>query len=125
MKDAIALIKDNGIFLIKESSIIETDPVGGPKQEKFLNAVIKVKTNFPPEELLELLLKIEHQLGRVRTIPNGPRTIDLDILLYDNITLKTATLSIPHPRMFTRDFVMRPLLEIAPEKSKEFNYARH
>lgn len=99
--------------VIKLSRLIETKPVGGPsRQSRFLNAVLKIKTNLTPQRLLKKLKKIEQALGRVKTVPNGPRTIDLDILLYGDKIINTKKLVIPHPRMFERDFVMRPLLEI-------------
>ncbi|HBR15455.1 MAG TPA: 2-amino-4-hydroxy-6-hydroxymethyldihydropteridine diphosphokinase [Candidatus Omnitrophica bacterium] len=115
IESAFALLEENGIHILKISSIIETDPVDGPTQEKFLNAVIKAGTHLSAQELLTQLKFIEKKLGRVPTVRNGPRTIDLDILLYDQVTLNTSQLTIPHPRMFLRDFVMNPLKEIAPE----------
>jgi len=103
-----------GIRVKKISSISETDPVGGPRQGKYLNAVARISTTLTPAKLLKTLQAIEKQLGRVRTIKNGPRTIDLDILLYGNREIKTKRLTIPHPRMFERDFILKPLLEIHP-----------
>ena len=101
--------------VIKVSSLIETLPVGGPtNQGKYLNGVVEIETGLKPEELLEALQLIEIKLKRVRKIPNGPRTIDLDILLYGKKKIKTKKLQIPHPRMSERYFVMKPLLEIAP-----------
>ncbi len=95
------------------SSLYETEPVGFQHQPFFLNQVVKLKTKLPPEKLLEELKKIEKNLGRVRTIRFGPRTIDLDILLYDDLILNSTTLSIPHPRLHERNFVLVPLAEIA------------
>lgn len=112
---AIALLQDKGIPLLKTSTIIETDPVGGPPQPKFLNAVVKIETRLSPVELLNQCQGIEKELGRVRGAVNGPRTIDLDILLYDRLTVDTPQLKIPHPRMLERDFVMNPLKEIEPD----------
>lgn len=111
---AIDLLKDKGVLLLKQSTIIETLPVGGPLQDKYLNAVIKCKTHLFAEELHQVTQSIEHQLGRVRVIKNGPRVIDIDILLYDDVKLVTSTLVIPHPRMLGRAFVMKPLSEIDP-----------
>lgn len=108
-------MQEEGISLLKMSTIIETDPVGTVPQGKFLNAAIKVRTQLSPEMLLSLCQSIERQLGRVRGAVNGPRTIDLDILLYDRLTVDTPQLKIPHPRMFERDFVMNPLKEIEPD----------
>jgi 2-amino-4-hydroxy-6-hydroxymethyldihydropteridine diphosphokinase len=112
--DAIGLLKASGVRVLKLSTIIETDPVGGPEQGKYLNAVLKAETNLLPEDLHCLTQSIEHRLGRLRKERNGPRTIDIDILLYDDIKLVSRNLQIPHPRMFEREFVMKPLLEIAP-----------
>ncbi len=110
---AIELLRKNhGIKIKKVSSIIETKPVGGPTQENFLNGVIKIKTDLEPMSLLLILQNIEKKLGRVRMIKNGPRSIDLDILLYDNQKINAPGLKIPHPRMLEREFVMKPLLEI-------------
>lgn len=114
IRKAIDLLEKSGMRILKTSTIIETDPVGGPPQGKFLNAVMKVETVLSPEELLKVLLSIESNLGRIRTMKNEPRTIDLDILLYDALTLHTPHLTIPHPRMLERDFVMQPLKEIEP-----------
>lgn len=100
--------------IIKISGIRQTNPVGGVSgQRKFLNAVLKIKTNLAPLALLKNLQKIERQLGRPKNhIHLGPRTIDLDILFYGNEVIKTANLNVPHPRIFERDFVAKPLLEI-------------
>ncbi|MBU0468392.1 MAG: 2-amino-4-hydroxy-6-hydroxymethyldihydropteridine diphosphokinase [Candidatus Omnitrophica bacterium] len=116
---SVSLLVDNGIIILKHSTIIETDPVGGPEQNKFLNAVIKAETELSPLEILQLINTIEKQLGRVRTIANGPRSIDIDILLFDKIEMNDSTLSIPHPRMLERDFVLTPLKEIEPGLVKE------
>ncbi len=120
--DALDMLKKYNITVNRISSIIETDPIGGPVQDKFLNAVAKLTTELDPHTLLEKLNTIEKNLGRKRTILNGPRTIDLDILLYDNISLTTNNLVIPHPRMFKRDFVLKPLREIA-DKAVKKHYA--
>lgn len=122
---ALNLLETNPIKILKRSTIIETEPVGGPPQGKFLNAAIKIETPLLPLELLSLLKSIENQLGRIKTVPNGPRTIDLDILLYDSIHFESDELIIPHPRMLQRDFVMAPLKEIFPEIIEELSHARH
>ena len=114
IQQAVSLISQNGMNILKKSAIIETSPQDGPKQGKFLNAVIKAKTEHTAESLLRILLGIERRLGRVRNIKNGPRNIDIDILLFDDIKLVSRDLMIPHPRMFKRDFVMGPLKEIDP-----------
>ena len=112
---ALLSLKEQGIIILKTSSIIETDPIGGPfDQPKYLNAVVKAKTSFSPEELLIVTSQIEKKMGRVRKVFNGPRLIDIDILLYDDVKLISHRLVIPHPRMMERDFVLKPLKEIEP-----------
>jgi len=106
------LTRTKGIKIEKSSRIYETKPMGGPLQGKFLNAAIKIRTSLKPQLLLETLKKIEKDLGRKPTVRFGPRAIDLDILLYGNQTIKTKNLIIPHPRMFRRQFVLKPLREI-------------
>jgi len=97
------------------SSFLETDPVGGPPgQGKFLNAAAKIETDLSPEALLEELKRVERALGRREGPRWGPREIDLDILLCGNTILDTEALTIPHPRMRERRFVLEPLAEIAP-----------
>ena len=122
---AIILLQKNQIQLLQSSSIIETEPVGGPAQGKFLNSVIKVHTEILPQELLRILQNIEQQLGRIKTVVNGPRTIDLDILLYGDSKINSPELTIPHPRMLERDFVMEPLKEINPSLADGLLYAHH
>jgi len=103
------------VTLIRESSIVETDPVGGPPQGKFLNQVVEIETSLSPEALLAELLRVERALGRTRDEKCGPRTIDLDVLLYDDQVIHRPGLDIPHPRMHERMFVLVPLCEIAPD----------
>jgi 2-amino-4-hydroxy-6-hydroxymethyldihydropteridine diphosphokinase len=110
--DAVSLLGEVGVMPIKLSSIIETDPVGGPPQGLFLNAALKAATELSPVKLLNGIHAVELLLGRIRTVKDGPRTIDIDILLYDNLMLDTIELVIPHPRMREREFVMGPLREI-------------
>lgn len=97
------------------SSIYETEPVGYKQQPLFLNLVCRIATNLLPEELLQLAKNIEAKMGRVSSFVNAPRPIDIDILFYDNKTMKTQKLIIPHPRLQHRAFVLIPLAEIAPE----------
>lgn len=118
---AICELEKAGLQIIKLSTLIETDPVGGPAQGKFLNAVLKAKTLFAPHDLLNHIHAIEKTLGRVRTVKNGPRTIDIDILLYDRLRIESPELSIPHPRMKERDFVLTPLREIEPKFENLFS----
>ena len=117
---AIQELESLDIAIEDISTIIETEPVGGPPQNKFLNGVIKTFSNLSPKELLVTVKDIEKRMGRVTTVLNGPRPIDIDILLYDNIKIQTSELTIPHPRMMERDFVMTPLREIEPEIDKLF-----
>jgi pantoate--beta-alanine ligase len=124
IKKALALLEENKINIKKVSRIIETVPVGGPKQGKFLNLALEAETALRPHKLLKLLKNIERQLGRNDTVRFGPRKIDLDILFYDNIRINTKELIIPHPRIFERDFVLRPLGQIAPFLIKTDNKMR-
>ena len=98
------------------STLRETEPVGYLDQPRFLNGVAEVETNLPPRALLERLLAIERELGRTREGPRyGPRTIDLDLLLYDGVELDEPGLTLPHPRLHERTFVLEPLAELAPQ----------
>ncbi len=114
---AMTLLKEHkDIKVIAESSLIETDPVGGPAQPKFLNGAIQIDTDLMPLDLLSQLKIIERRLGRVKGEPNSPRPIDLDILFYDDVVIVDGkNLTIPHPKIAERFFVLKPLLEIAPE----------
>lgn len=115
-KQALSLLNHHKqITIIKRSSIYETAPVGFLEQSHFLNGVIQIDTSLSPHELLDVCQRIEHQLGRERIIKNGPRTIDLDILLYDDEEVNDRRLTIPHPRMQQRAFVLIPLEEIRPD----------
>ncbi len=99
--------------VLKVSPFIQTKPVGGPAdQPDFLNAALKIQTKISPLNLLKKLKTIEKTLGRVKTVRNGPRIIDLDILFYGNKIMQSKVLTIPHPRMFAREFVLRPLAEV-------------
>jgi len=97
------------------SSLYRSAPIGLLDQPDFVNAVAKIETNLTPQDLLQSLLQIEHQHGRERTIRNAPRTLDLDLLLYDNMQIDEHGLTVPHPQMHLRAFVLQPLLEIAPD----------
>ena len=103
------------IKLIKASSLYKTTPVGYDNQPDFINAVAEIETDLRPLALLHTLLEIETQHGRERQFPNAPRVLDLDVLLYENIEINTSELTLPHPRMHNRGFVMLPLAEIAPK----------
>ena len=102
------------ILVQKVSEYVESDPYGGVEQDAFINAAAKLKTLLSPEELLLFLHETEDNENRVRTIHWGPRTLDLDILMYDDLILDTEQLTIPHADMQNRDFVLAPLAEIAP-----------
>lgn len=124
IEKAVGFLKKRGIKVHKVSKLIETDPVGGPPQEKFINGVLEGETFLPPKDLLIQLKTIERLLGRVATVKDGPRTIDLDLLLYDDMTVDNEDLKIPHPQMHERDFVMNPLAEINPDLAKKIKDAR-
>lgn len=107
----INVLEDSKV--LKISRIIQTKPQGGPLgQPKFLNAVLKIRTKFSPVRLLKKIKTIEKEMGRVKAARFGPRTIDLDILLYGDRIIKQKGLEIPHPRMVKRYFVIKPLLEV-------------
>jgi len=126
IKQALDLLNAAGVEIIRCSTLIETRPVGGPaNQGFFLNGAVKTATLLSPEQLLTKLKSIEHKMGRTATVRNGPRIIDIDILLYDQLTLNTPVLTIPHPRMFGREFVMRPLREIEPALNGNTPHAHH
>jgi 2-amino-4-hydroxy-6-hydroxymethyldihydropteridine diphosphokinase len=115
-----------GITVDKVSSIIESEPLNAPAQGKFLNAVIKLETNLSAQTLLEELQAIEKDLGRTRPFKNAPRTIDLDIILYGEEEINNPGLTVPHPRMFERPFVIKPLLELEPSfEDKLIRYGYH
>ena len=103
------------IEIIKASSLYQTTPVGYDNQPDFINAVAEISTKLSPLALMRTLLKIEASQGRERPFPNAPRVIDLDLLLYDDVVMETEELTLPHPRMSGRGFVMLPLAEIAPK----------
>ena len=104
------------IALLAVSARYQTAPIG-PQQPDFINAAAQLRTTLEPEELLDTLQAIEQQQNRIRTVHWGARTLDLDILLYDNLTLDTARLTLPHPRMHERAFVLVPLSDIAADLS--------
>ncbi len=101
--------------LLRRSSLYRTAPIGMPGQPDFINAVAVLSTTLRPVALLEGLLTLERRFGRRREFHHAPRTIDLDLLLYDQVTLQTPRLSLPHPRMHLRAFVLAPLLEVTPQ----------
>jgi 2-amino-4-hydroxy-6-hydroxymethyldihydropteridine diphosphokinase len=115
-KKAIALInKSESVNVTAQSSLYESQPVGKTNQAWFVNATIKVCTKLGPEELLQFLLKIEQEFGRIRKEKWGARIIDLDILDFEGLIMDSKTLTLPHPEMTKRRFVLEPLSEIAGE----------
>jgi 2-amino-4-hydroxy-6-hydroxymethyldihydropteridine diphosphokinase len=110
---ALDRIADLGVR-VTTSPVYESEPVGYAQQPRFLNGVVQLQTDVPPTRLLVRLLEVEKGLGRERNFPNAPRTIDLDILLYDDRVIATPELTVPHPRMHERAFVLMPLVDLAP-----------
>lgn len=116
LRKAVKLLaKREAINVRKVSSIYATAPVGYTAQPDFLNIVLHAETSLSPESLLAVCMSVEQQLDRIREIRWGPRTIDIDILLLDEIEVHTSRLTIPHPRMTQRLFVLLPLVELAPD----------
>jgi len=105
-----------GVRFLRSSTIYETDPVGGPSKNKYLNAAWEIETDLSPRDLKDRLRLIEERLGRKRSFRNAPREIDLDILFYGDEVVEEEDLRIPHPRLHERLFVLEPLSELAPEK---------
>ncbi len=122
---ALQELSASGIQIEKVSRTIETKPEGGFQQRDYFNAVLQAHTILSPTELFRRIKDIERKLGRKRTFVNAPRPIDIDILLYDRIHWRSPQMTIPHPRMWTRDFVMIPLKEIAPDFVRELQDENH
>lgn len=115
LKKAVHMLNEHEAIQVEVvSSVYETEPVGLTDQPAFLNIVVEITTSLTPVGLLRECQQIEENLDRVRVIRWGPRTIDLDILLYNHENIETETLTVPHPRMHERAFVLVPLAEIAP-----------
>ncbi|UXY15407.1 2-amino-4-hydroxy-6-hydroxymethyldihydropteridine diphosphokinase [Chitiniphilus purpureus] len=102
-------------WLVKASRFYSSTPVGFAEQPDFVNAVVELDTQLPPQALMESLFAIEALLGRMRTFKNAPRTLDLDLLLYDDLVIDRPELTLPHPRMHERAFVLVPLAELDPD----------
>jgi 2-amino-4-hydroxy-6-hydroxymethyldihydropteridine diphosphokinase len=111
----LSLRAHHRIDVLKQSSFYQTAAIGPGQQPDYINAVVQLQTSLKPIELLDLLQSIENQQGRERTIRWGARTLDLDILLYDQHTENSQRLILPHPRMHERSFVLAPLAELAPQ----------
>lgn len=114
LREALSLLSASAVQISKLSSVYETEPVDYLDQPWFLNAVLEGRTELSPGELLATLRGIETEMGSKKPFAKGPRLIDLDILLYNDDTVDTAALQVPHPRMLQRNFVLAPLAEIAP-----------
>lgn len=116
LREAVRVLgSSRGIEIERVSSVYETEPVGGIPQENFYNIVIEICTDLLPRDLLGVAQAVESELRRRREVRWGPRTIDVDILLYGDMVIDEADLVIPHPEMLKRAFVLIPLLEIAPD----------
>lgn len=114
LRAAIDRLEAPDLHTLRISPIYETEPVDYTAQRWFLNLVMEAETELFPQQLLARIHKIERALGRVRTVPKGPRTIDIDILFYGNTVMRSATLEIPHPRLHERRFVLVPLADLEP-----------
>jgi 2-amino-4-hydroxy-6-hydroxymethyldihydropteridine diphosphokinase len=116
LREALRLLEaEPGVHVVAVSTLRETDPVGYLDQPRFLNAACAIETTLAPQELLTRLLAVERRLGRERTVPRyGPRTVDLDLLLYENQLIDEPGLTVPHPRLAERRFVLEPLAELDP-----------
>ena len=110
-------VEQLGVHVLKQSQVFETDPVGGPEnQGAYLNMVVALETDLDPYALMRWLHLIEAEAGRVREIHWGPRTLDLDLLFYDDVLIAGGELTVPHPRYAERRFVLAPLQEVAPQR---------
>ena len=114
LRAAITKLRQVG-ELVAVSAFYETEPMEVANQPWFLNCAVALKTGLMPRQLLSRILKIEQEMGRRRTLPKGPRTIDIDILLFGNSVIHTTQLDVPHPALHQRRFVLEPLAEIAPQ----------
>jgi 2-amino-4-hydroxy-6-hydroxymethyldihydropteridine diphosphokinase len=114
LAEAVRALDSPRLRILRLSPVYETEPVGPPGQNWFLNLVAEAETDLFPLQLLHRTSKVEAQLKRRRLAPNGPRTIDIDILLYGNAVIRAPRLEIPHPRMHERRFVLAPLADLAP-----------
>ena len=115
LQRAVDLLKAEGVRVVASSRVWETEPVGGPDQPDYLNAVVRVETELEPMQFLAACQRVERALGRVREVRWGPRTIDIDVLLFGDVTMEDPALTLPHPRMLERAFVLLLLLELDPD----------
>jgi 2-amino-4-hydroxy-6-hydroxymethyldihydropteridine diphosphokinase len=114
LEKALTALTANGVGIVRRSSFYATEPVGFAPQHWFLNCVVEAQCDLMPRQLLRATQQVERQLGRRKTVRNGPRTVDIDILLYGGNVVRMPDLEIPHPRLAERRFVLVPLREIAP-----------
>lgn len=112
LQRSLQLLADRGVRVLRSSRVYETDPIGGPPQPDYLNAVVEVEAAGTARDLLEACREVEQALGRVRTERWGPRVIDLDVLTFGSEQIDEPDLQVPHPRMHERGFVLIPLLEL-------------
>ena len=113
---AMEALGAHGVSVRRKSSLYETEPVGGPPgQDRYLNVVVELDSELTPRELLQVAHGLEERAGRVRTVRNGPRTLDVDVLLVGDLVMDEPDLVVPHPRMWERRFVVAPLSDLAPE----------
>ncbi len=115
LRTGIRILRSGGMMVESISTLYETEPIDMVCADHFFNLALKVKTSLSPEEMLGLCLAVEQELGRSRKSKSDPRVFDADILLYDDLIIKSERLTIPHPRMHARRFVLVPLAEIAPD----------
>lgn len=116
LERALARLEASGqVIVLRQSSLYETEPVGKTDQPWFYNLVAEIQTRLTPHELLDLAQAVERDLGRTRDVRWGPRTVDIDIVLYGGEQVSTPRLAVPHPEMARRRFVLLPLVEIAPD----------
>ena len=116
LDEARTSLENKGISIIKASALYESEPVGFTDQDEFLNQVLLVDTQQNPLEVLESCLSVERHMGRIRTVKNGPRNIDIDLLFYHDEILSEDTLLLPHPRIEERRFLLEPLAELIPDQ---------
>lgn len=117
LRDAVLTLQDVGLVAV--SPVYETDPVGGPDQDRYLNLVVELHTDRPPHDLLGVCHRLETAADRVRVERWGPRTLDVDVLWIEGVTVDDDDLTVPHPRLWERRFVVAPLHDLAPDLADE------
>jgi 2-amino-4-hydroxy-6-hydroxymethyldihydropteridine diphosphokinase len=115
LDEACRLLEDQKVNILNKSSIYESEPVGFTGQDEFLNQILLVDTELNPKQLLDMCLHVEQKMGRIRTVKNGPRNIDIDLLFYRDEVMSEDTLLLPHPRVAERRFILMPLVELLPK----------